>query len=44
MWAPYDKVDELCSIVDESYIIGDCSKVGQICQAVEQGYYTAMRL
>lgn len=42
--APYDKVDELCSIVDESYIIGDCSKVGQICQAVEQGYYTAMRL
>lgn len=42
--APYDKVDKLCSIVDESYIIGDCSKVGQICQAVEQGYYTAMRL
>lgn len=42
--APYDAVDALCEKVDESYIIGDCKNVGQIYQAVNQGYYTAMRL
>lgn len=42
--APYDTVDALCEKVDESYIIGDCKNVGQIYQAVNQGYYTAMRL
>lgn len=40
----YDKVDALCEKVDESYVIGDCSKVGLIYHAVNQGYYTAMQL
>ena len=40
----YDKVDALCEKVDESYAIGDCSKVGLIYHAVNQGYYTAVRL
>lgn len=40
----YDKVDALCEKVDESYVIGDCSKVGLIYHAVNQGYYTAVRL
>ena len=40
----YDKVDELCELVDENYVIGDCKSVGLIYNAVNQGYYTAMRL
>ena len=40
----YDKVDELCEMVDENYVIGDCKSVGLIYNAVNQGYYTAMRL
>lgn len=39
--APYDKVDALCEDVDEYYIIGDCSKVGQICHAMSDAYYAA---
>ena len=42
--APYDKVDALCEQADEYYIIGDCSNVGQIYQAVNQGYYAALRI
>ena len=30
--------DSLCELVDESYIIGDCRNVGQIYQAMSQGY------
>lgn len=40
----YDKVDELCELVDENYVIGDCKSVGLIYNAVNQGYYTAMSL
>ena len=40
----YDKVDELCAMVDENYVIGDCKSVGLIYNAVNQGYYTAMSL
>lgn len=42
--APYDMFDALCEKVDESYIIGDCKNVGQIYQAISQGYYTAINL
>ncbi len=42
--APYAEVDELCDLVEESYIIGDCVKAGMICDAVNQGYYTALRI
>lgn len=40
--APYDKVDALCDKVDEYYIIGDCKKVGQIYDAINNGYYSAL--
>ncbi len=42
--SPYDKVDALCGCVDEYYIVGDCSNVGQIYQAVNQAYYAALRV
>lgn len=42
--SPYDKVDALCECVDEYYIVGDCSNVGQIYQAVNQAYYAALRV
>lgn len=42
--APYDKVDELCDLVDEYYIIGDCKNVGQIYDAVNNAYYSAMMI
>ena len=42
--APYDKVDALCDMVDESYVIGDCNNVGQIYHATNAAYYAAMRL
>lgn len=42
--APYDKVDELCDLVDEYYIIGDCKNVGQIYHAVNNAYYSAMMI
>lgn len=41
---PQEKADALCDMVDESYLIGDCRKVGMIYQAVSQGYYTALML
>ena len=40
----YRQVDELCAQVPESYVIGDCQKVGQIYQAMNQGYFTARRI
>ncbi len=39
--APYDKVDALCSLVDEYYIIGDCKNVGQIYHATNSAYFAA---
>ena len=42
--SPTALVDALCAEVDESYVIGDCHKVGQIYQAVNEGYYTALRI
>lgn len=42
--APYAEVDALGGTVDETYIIGDCTNVGLIYHAVNQAYYTAMRL
>ncbi len=42
--APYDKVDALCECADEYYIIGDCSKVGQICHAISAAYYAAVNV
>ena len=40
----WQQVDALCEQVDESYIIGDCRNVGQIYQAISQGYYTALQV
>ena len=42
--APYDKVDALCALVDEYYIVGDCSQVGMIYHAIDQAYYAALRV
>lgn len=41
---PAALVDELCALVPESYVVGDCSKVGQIYQAMNQGYFSARRI
>ena len=32
--SPYTQVDELCEAADESYIVGDCAKVGKIYEAM----------
>lgn len=40
--APYQNVDELCDLVDEYYIVGDCKNVGQIYHAVNSAYYSAL--
>ena len=42
--APYAAVDALVADVPDYAIIGDCSNVGQIYQAVSQGYYAALRI
>lgn len=42
--ANYAKVDALCDVVDEYYVIGDCKKVGQIGQAMDDGYHTGCLL
>lgn len=42
--APYNQVDTLCDLVDESYVIGDCKNVGQIYHATNQAYYAALRV
>jgi len=42
--SPYTQVDELCEAVDESYIVGDCAKVGKIYEAMNNAYYTALRI
>ena len=40
--APYDKVDELANLAEETYIIGDCKKVGKIYDAMNTAYYSAL--
>lgn len=42
--APYDKVDALCDMADESFMIGDCKNVGQIYHAMNAAYYAALRI
>ena len=42
--APYAAVDALCAEVGEAYSIGDCSKVAKIFEAIDSGYYTALRI
>lgn len=42
--APYSVVDALVDEVDEYAIIGDCNNVGQIHQAINQGYFAALRI
>ncbi len=37
--ANYAKVDAIADLVDENYIIGDCKKVAQIGQAMDDGYH-----
>lgn len=39
--ARHDIVDEFCELSDEHYIIGDCSNVGQIYQAMNTAYFAA---
>ena len=39
-----EKADTLAELVDECYIIGDCGKVGKIYDAMNTGYYSAMRV
>ena len=38
---PEKLVDELSDLVEDTYVIGDCGKVGQIYQAMNQGYHMA---
>ncbi|MCR5397838.1 MAG: FAD-dependent oxidoreductase [Lachnospiraceae bacterium] len=40
----YDKVDALAAVVDETYILGDCSKVGKVIDAIHSAYYAALRV
>ncbi len=42
--SPYDKVDALCELVDEYYVVGDCNNVGQIYHALNSAYYAAQRV
>lgn len=42
--APYAVVDALVADVPDYAIVGDCSNVGQIYQATNQGYYAALRI
>ena len=42
--SPYDEVDQFDGVVEETYVIGDCRKVGKIYDAVNTGYYTALRV
>ncbi len=42
--SPYAEVDALADLVEESYIIGDCKKVGKIYDAMNTAYYSALRV
>lgn len=37
-------VEELSGIVPETYVVGDCNKVGNITSAVREGFYAAMNV
>lgn len=39
--SPYGKADALAGLVEESYLIGDCKKVGKIYDAINTAYYSA---
>ncbi|MCR4745602.1 MAG: FAD-dependent oxidoreductase [Lachnospiraceae bacterium] len=38
------RVDEICDEADEYYVIGDCSRVAMIYQAMDAGYHAACRV
>ena len=42
--APYGLVDSLCAQAPEHYVVGDCAKAGQICDAVSGGYFAALQI
>lgn len=42
--AKWAEVDALCEKADDYYILGDCKNVGQIYQAMSDGYYAAMSI
>ena len=42
--SPYDEVDQFDGVVEDTFVIGDCRKVGKIYDAVNTGYYTALRV
>ncbi|MDD3794629.1 MAG: NADH:flavin oxidoreductase, partial [Lachnospiraceae bacterium] len=42
--AKWAEVDSLCEGMDDYFVIGDCKNVGQIYQAMNDGYYAAYSL
>ena len=40
----WTEVDALCEKAEDYYIVGDCKNVGQIYQAMNDGYYAAMSI
>lgn len=40
----YKAVDSLSDLVDENYILGDCSKVGKVLDAMRSAYFAALRV
>lgn len=42
--SPYSLVDQLCDEIDESFIVGDCARVGKIYDAMNGGYYAALQI
>ena len=42
--AKWAEVDALCEKAEDYYILGDCKNVGQIYQAMNDGYYAAMSI
>lgn len=42
--SPYSEVDALDDLVEESYIVGDCERVGKIHDAISGAYYAALRV
>lgn len=39
-----DEADELKNLVEETYIVGDCNKVGNITSAVREAFFAAMAI
>lgn len=42
--SPHSLVDQLCDEIDESFIVGDCARVGKIYDAMNGGYYAALQI